>query len=130
MSFNTPNSSFNTPKSSFKTPMSSFNDSSSIVVNNAINNLDLTYTQKQKVSQSIYTKILIWVIGIAPLVAGYGAMCYGIRSFVDADINTVIVNNNLRIVTNIFIIICGMITVLEGFIINFIIAIISAAYYN
>ena len=123
MSLNTPNSSFNTPKSSF-------NDSSSIVVNTAINNLDLTFSQKQKVSKSIYTKILIIIIGIAPLVSGYGAICYGIRSFIDADINTVVVNNNLRIVVNIFIIICGMITILQGIIINIIISIISSFYYN
>jgi hypothetical protein len=129
MSLNTPNSSFKTP-SIFNTPMSSVTDSSTVIVNSAINNLNLPYYQKQKVSKSIYTKILIFIVGIAPLVSGYGAICYGIRSFIDADINTIVVNNNIRLVWNIFIIICGMITILQGIIINIILSIISSIYYS
>ena len=86
----------------------------------SINNLDITYSKKQKISRSIYTRLLIFIIGIAPLVSGYGAICYGIKSFVDADINTIVVNNNIRVFGNIFIIICGMITILQGIIISMI----------
>lgn len=114
-------STFYTP-SSYYTP--SVVNTPSSLVNTVINNSNLSHDQKIKISESFTTKIIIFFIQCAPLVSGYGAMCYGTGTFVNVDVNSIITNNTSRIIINIFIFICGLITVLEGIFIDMMIDII------
>ena len=64
---------------------------------------------------TIYAKIVLFLLAYASLVSGIGAVLYVIGSIINIDVSSIITNNMGRIVLNIFIFICGMITICEWF---------------
>jgi hypothetical protein len=110
--------------------MSTDSTKTSTTVNASINNLSLPNDQKKKASESLLTKIIIFIIESAPIVSGIGAIFYGISSFMNIDFPSGVTNNNIRIIINVYIFICGLITVFEGWFINLFISGTVSLYYN
>lgn len=62
---------------------------------------------------TLYAKIAIFFLAYSTLVSGIGAVLYVFGNMVNIDVSSIITSNFARVLLNIFIFICGMITIGE-----------------
>jgi hypothetical protein len=62
---------------------------------------------------TLYAKIVIFFLAYSSLISGVGAVLYVIGNMVNIDVTSIITSNFARVLLNIFIFVCGMITIGE-----------------
>jgi hypothetical protein len=73
--------------------------------------LSLAQNQAESILANFWVKSLLFIFEYAPLISGLGAIGYGIVSIISADVFSILINRNLIVFFNIFVGICGFITV-------------------
>jgi len=111
--------------------MGSINDQFSLIkeFKNSVNiQFGVTSVTASSINNNVWVNILLYILEYAPLISGFGAVCYAMTSIISADLLSVLINRNLIIFFNLTIGFCGGIVIAEWlFLKELIIAMIPVA---
>ena len=79
--------------------------------------------EARTIKNNLWVTIILYIFEYAPLLSGFGAMCYAMTSIISADVLSILINRNLIIFFNLIIGLCGAIVIGEWIFIDKLIAV-------